>query len=227
MIRSDQLFKDKENSMDNYIFLTDEGYTFMPNSESDVPNIENLQVIGISNGENEKEAFYDLMSQSENLMETSFDKIFCYKLSNNYKESYLEFSIKDDYDIKLYKHKETNRLIDKIKEDMDLDITESHMVLNAIFNMVNNKFSIAYDIIMNECHCNYYLYVNNYYELSCSLCDDEGLWDNKAYCESLDKFLLKEHNESELMERFKKKGWFIENGFAICLDEDVIIEIYM
>jgi len=100
MIRSDQLFKDKDISMDNYIFLTDEGYTFMPNSESDVPNIENLQVIGISNGENEKEAFYNLMCQSENLVEISFDKIFCYKLSNNYKDSYLEFSIKDDYDIK-------------------------------------------------------------------------------------------------------------------------------
>jgi hypothetical protein len=225
MLRSDQLFKDKENSMDNYIFLTDEGYTFMPNSESDVPDIENLQVIGISNGDNEKEAFYNLMSQSENLVETSFDKIFCYKLSNNYMESYSEFSIKDDYDIELYKHKKTNRLISKIKEDMDLNITESHMVLNAMFNMVNNNFYIAYDIIMNERHCNYYLYVNNYYELSCCLCDDEGLRGNKAYCESLDKFLLTEHNEIDLMERFKKEGWFIENGFAICLDDYVITEI--
>ncbi|MGH4120863.1 hypothetical protein [Clostridium sp.] len=62
MIRSDQLFEDKENSMDNYIFLTDEGYTFMTNSESDVPDIENLQVIGISNGNNEKEAFYKTMN---------------------------------------------------------------------------------------------------------------------------------------------------------------------
>lgn len=106
--------------MDNYIFLTDEGYTFEPNSESDVPDIENLQVIGISNGENEKEAFYNLMSQRKYLMSTTFDKIFCYKLSNNYKDSYLEFSIKDDYDIEIYKHEEGNRLISKIKEDMDL-----------------------------------------------------------------------------------------------------------
>ena len=110
--------------MDNYIFLTDEGYTYMPNSESDVPDINNLQVIGISNGENEKDAFYNLMSQSENLMETSFDKIFCYKLSNNYMDSYSEFSIKENYDIKLYKHKETNSLISKIKEDKDFAINE-------------------------------------------------------------------------------------------------------
>lgn len=53
MVRSDQLFRDKENSMDNYILLTNEGYTFETNSESDVPDIENLQVLGISNGENE------------------------------------------------------------------------------------------------------------------------------------------------------------------------------
>jgi hypothetical protein len=225
MIRSDQLFRDKEKSMDNYIFLTDEGYTFQPNSESDVPDIENLQVIGISNGENEKEAFYNLMSQRRYLISTTFDKIFGYKLSSNYKDSYSEFSIKDDYDSEIYKHKEANRLISKIREDMDLDINESHWVLNAIFNMVNSKFSIAEDIIINERYCNYYLNVNNYHELSYSLRDDEGLWDNKAYCESLNKFLLKEHNEIELMERFRKEGWFIENGFAVCLDDDVITEI--
>lgn len=225
MIRSDQLFRDKENSMDNYIFLTDEGYTFQPDSESDVPDIENLQVIGISNGENEKEAFYNLMGQRGYLISTTFDKIFCYKLCSNYKDSCLEFSIKDDYDIKVYNHKETNRLISKIREDMDLDITESHMVLKSIFNMVNSKFSIAEDIIINERYCNYYLYVSNYYELSCRLYDDEGLWGNKAYCEDLNEFLLKEHNEIELMDRFKTEGWFIEDGFALCLDDDVITEI--
>jgi len=212
--------------MDNYIFLSDEGYTFQPNSESDVPDIENLQVVGISNGENEKEAFYTLMGQRGYLMSTTFDKIFCYKLSSNYEDSYLEFSIKDDYDIEIYKHhEETSRLVSKLKEDMDLDIDESHGVLKAIFNMVNRKFSIAEDIILNERYCNYYLYVYNYYELSCRLCDDEGLWENKAYCESLSEFLIKEHNEIDLMDRFKKEGWFIENGFAICLDDDMLTKV--
>ena len=92
MIRSDQLFIDEENSMDNYIFLTDEGYTFQPNSESDVPDIENLQVIGIANGDNEKQTFYNLMNQREYLIITTFDKIFCYELSSNYQDSFLEFS---------------------------------------------------------------------------------------------------------------------------------------
>jgi len=85
--------------MDSYIFLTDEGYTFKPNSESDVPDIENLQVIGFSDGENAKEAFYNLINENGHLLKLSYDKIFCYKLSNKYKDSYFEFSIKDDYGI--------------------------------------------------------------------------------------------------------------------------------
>ncbi|MCY6482993.1 hypothetical protein OW763_01325 [Clostridium aestuarii] len=83
--------------MENYIFLTDEGYTYQPNSECDVPDIENLQVIGIAYGENKKQAFYNLINESKYLLETSFDKIFCYKLTRNYKDSYCEFSMKHDY----------------------------------------------------------------------------------------------------------------------------------
>lgn len=33
-----------------YIFITFEGFTFQPYSESDVPDIENMQVIGFSEG---------------------------------------------------------------------------------------------------------------------------------------------------------------------------------
>lgn len=79
--------------MNNYIFLTDEGYTYQPYSESDIPDIENLQVIGIASGENEREAFYNLMSRKRYLLQTTFDHIFCYKLSSDYKDSYSEFSI--------------------------------------------------------------------------------------------------------------------------------------
>lgn len=77
----------------NYIFLTDEGYTYQPKSESDVPDIENLQAIGITHGESPKQAFYNLIRERKYLLETSFDKIFCYKLSSNYKDSYCEFSM--------------------------------------------------------------------------------------------------------------------------------------
>lgn len=211
--------------MDNYIFLTDEGYTYQPNSESDMPDIENLQVIGISNGENETEAFYNLMSRRKYLLETTFDKIFGYRLSSDYKNSYVEFSIKDDYDIKKYKYDDANFLLTQIKENMDLDINESHMVFNALFDITQNNFSIVKDIIIHEYYCNYYLYVNNYYELSVSLVDDDGLWNNKKQHRSFYEFLLKEHNEDKLKKRLKKEGWFISGRFAICLDDKVVNEI--
>ncbi|MCB2312095.1 hypothetical protein LGL55_11920 [Clostridium tagluense] len=47
--------------------------------------------------------------------------------------------------------------------------------------------------------------------------------ENKGYCDNLNKFLSKEHSEIELMEKFKKEGWFIESGFAICLDDVITV----
>ena len=81
--------------MSSYIFLTKEGYTYQPNSEACEDEIENLQVMGISSGKDAKEAFYDLMDKERNLKETTFDNVFCYKLSSDYKNSYEMFSIKN------------------------------------------------------------------------------------------------------------------------------------
>ncbi|EOR21057.1 hypothetical protein A500_14763 [Clostridium sartagoforme AAU1] len=83
--------------MYNYIFLTAEGCTYQAKSNSDIPDIENLQVIGISKGENSQEAFYNLMNEQEYLIENTFDNIFCYKLSDNYEDSYQEFRIKNKF----------------------------------------------------------------------------------------------------------------------------------
>lgn len=43
--------------MRHFIFLTQEGYTFQPNSESATPDIENLQVLGTASGADEQNAF--------------------------------------------------------------------------------------------------------------------------------------------------------------------------
>ena len=53
--------------MSSYIFLTNEGYTYQPNSNSIEPDCENAQMIGISNGENQKEAFENLIKEREYL----------------------------------------------------------------------------------------------------------------------------------------------------------------
>ncbi len=61
--------------MKDFIFITFEGYTFQPNSNSDIPDIENMQVVGFSKGLNSKEAFENLKIKSSYLLETTFNEI--------------------------------------------------------------------------------------------------------------------------------------------------------
>lgn len=78
----------------SYIFLTFEGNTFQPDSESIEPDIENLQVIGISEGNNSQMAFENLINEKSYLLETTFDEIFSYELSPNFNGSADYFSLK-------------------------------------------------------------------------------------------------------------------------------------
>jgi hypothetical protein len=70
--------------MASYIFLTSEGSTFQPDSESENPDIENLQVIGFSDGPSPDEAFRRLLEECSYLLETTFEVIFCYELAEDY-----------------------------------------------------------------------------------------------------------------------------------------------
>ena len=70
-----------------YIFLTSEGHTYQPDSESIEPDIDNLQVIGISEGSNSQMAFENLIKNREYLLETAFNEVFCYELSKNFRDS--------------------------------------------------------------------------------------------------------------------------------------------
>lgn len=75
--------------MKSYVFITAEGYTYQPDSDSLEPDIENCQIIGFAKGENAKEAFDNLIKENEYLLETSFNEIICIELkySNYYKRS--------------------------------------------------------------------------------------------------------------------------------------------
>ena len=66
--------------MKRYIFITTEGYTYLPNSESIEPDCENCQVIGYANGNNEKEAFNNLLRENDYLKNTGFDELICYQI---------------------------------------------------------------------------------------------------------------------------------------------------
>ena len=85
----------KGNSMDNYIFLTSEGYTFQPNSDAEIPDIENLQVIGFASGNTPDNAFQNLMLDHAYLKETTFNEIFCYKLDRHYEKHRMDFNIQE------------------------------------------------------------------------------------------------------------------------------------
>lgn len=69
--------------MNTYIFLTNEGSTYQPQSESVEPDCNNAQVIGITKVDNEDEAFENLKRENEYLFEMSFNELYCYKLDSD------------------------------------------------------------------------------------------------------------------------------------------------
>lgn len=68
--------------MRNYIFITREGQTYQPDTDSVEPDIDNCQVIGFAKGNNEKEAFENLIKENEYLLSTTFNEIFCLELKH-------------------------------------------------------------------------------------------------------------------------------------------------
>ena len=65
-----------------YIYITKEGYTSQPNNNNSEPDIDNCQVIGFSKGNNENEAFKDLIKENKHLLNTSFNELRCIELKN-------------------------------------------------------------------------------------------------------------------------------------------------
>lgn len=77
----------KNNKVDKkYIFITFEGFTFQPNSESDIPDIENMQVIGFPEGKDKKEAFKNLLANQQYLRDTTFNEIIALELADERKD---------------------------------------------------------------------------------------------------------------------------------------------
>lgn len=68
--------------MNSYIFLTDEGYTFQPETGDEPMEIENLQVIGTAQGTDAAHAYRNLLADHPDLKPSGFRRIFCYQLEN-------------------------------------------------------------------------------------------------------------------------------------------------
>jgi hypothetical protein len=78
--------------MNKYIFITTEGSTYQPNSDSSEPDIENMQVIGFGQGDTAQSAMRKLLKMSEYLVNTNFNEIIAIQLVNDHREY---FSLKD------------------------------------------------------------------------------------------------------------------------------------
>ena len=73
--------------MKHFIFLTQEGLTKTP----DDTDVENLQVLGISKGDNKEKVFENLIKENEYLRQTDFDEVVAMELVDE-KQHY--FSLK-------------------------------------------------------------------------------------------------------------------------------------
>jgi len=62
--------------MKHFIFLTQEGLTKAP----DNTDVENLQVLGISKGNNKEKAFTNFVKENEYLLHTDFDEVIAMEL---------------------------------------------------------------------------------------------------------------------------------------------------
>jgi hypothetical protein len=67
--------------MSKYIFITAEGYTFQPDSTSQEPDVENLQVIGFGQGLSPEAALKDMLQENKHLINTNFNEVIAIKLA--------------------------------------------------------------------------------------------------------------------------------------------------
>lgn len=69
--------------MNEYIFLTDEGYIFQPETEAEPIEIDSLQMIGTAMGTDAMNAYRNLLADNPHLQEKRFEKIFCYQVDRD------------------------------------------------------------------------------------------------------------------------------------------------
>lgn len=86
--------------MRKFIFITSEGITFQPASESSEPDIDNCQVLGFGKGLDPENAFENMLNENSYLMGTSFDEVICFELKN---EERIYFSLQEARDLKALK----------------------------------------------------------------------------------------------------------------------------
>ncbi len=82
-----------ETKIKYFIFLTNEGYTFQPESDFVESEMDNLQVLGLSEGLNKDDAIENFIHDNVFLQELNFDNVLVFELINN--KVTQSFSLKD------------------------------------------------------------------------------------------------------------------------------------
>lgn len=84
-----------ETKLRYFIFLTDEGYTFQPDSDLVDSEIDNLQVLGFSEGVNVDKAIENFIQENKFLNELNFDNVLVFELISN--NQVYSFSLKERF----------------------------------------------------------------------------------------------------------------------------------
>ncbi len=71
-----------ESMTRSFIFITEEGFTYQPKSVSQMPDVDNFQVLGFSQGQTEGKAFKNFLCENEWLGIMTFRKVSCYELKD-------------------------------------------------------------------------------------------------------------------------------------------------
>jgi hypothetical protein len=109
--------------MARYIFYTDQGYTISPNDNE----LENLQILGIDDGVDEKDATKNLLLNNSWIIETGFslDKIKCKLIFNTNFNKDIQTLI--DY---LWEKEKKN-----FEENLSNDFENENHIFNALKNI--------------------------------------------------------------------------------------------
>lgn len=103
---------------------------------------------------------------------------------------------------------------------------EESDLLGGIYSLIRDLPKTIV-IIKDEKFSNFYTYIDDYSELAQTLVSDDLLWENKDK-ESDEFYKVLKSNEGEeevLKEYLNKRNWFVSNGLAIVLDDDVMAEV--
>jgi len=80
-------------TIQSYIFLSQEGTTLAPNDNGIPLEIDNLQVIDIISASSPDKAFLELKRNNTNLVDIGFRDLFCYTLDMDYIKNRMDYSL--------------------------------------------------------------------------------------------------------------------------------------